>query len=256
MKKIVAAILCIFVISGIALGGYKLYQIKIKEKNSDEIIVVNNSIVENEIVEEKQVKRVVNEDLLANENSLKSKNNEYKMWIHMPDSNINYPVLQGPDNDIYLSSDFNKEYYYPGSIFIDYRNDIEKDENIWIYGHHMKDESMFHNLVKLKDESYFNENPYIIILKDGISYRYEIFSIFVVKDDGANIVFDFDNNDDMNNYIEEIKNNSIFYRDIKAEDIVDEDGVSSLITLVTCSFEYDGARTVVTARLLKAEEIN
>ena len=56
----------------------------------------------------------------------------------------------------------------------------------------------------------------------------------------------------MNKYMEEIKGNSIFYRDVKAEDIVDEDGISSLITLVTCSFEYDGARTVVTARLLEA----
>lgn len=253
MKKIAITILCILVMGGIGFGGYKLGEKKGREEIPNEIIVINSPRVEDEIVEEEtKVERVVNEDLLASENTLKSKNNEYKMWIQMPNTNINYPVMQGPDNDIYLSTDFNGDYYYPGSIFIDYRNDIENDENIWIYGHHMKDESMFHDLVNLKDETYFNENPYITILKNGISYQYEIFSIFVVKDDAANIVFDFENEDDMNKYMEEIKGNSIFYRDVKAEDIVDEDGISSLITLVTCSFEYDGARTVVTARLLEA----
>lgn len=252
VKKIAITILCILVMGGIGFGGYKLGEKKGREEIPNEIIVINSPRVEDEIVEEEtKVERVVNEDLLASENTLKSKNNEYKMWIQMPNTNINYPVMQGPDNDIYLSTDFNGDYYYPGSIFIDYRNDIENDENIWIYGHHMKDESMFHDLVNLKDETYFNENPYITILKNGISYQYEIFSIFVVKDDAANIVFDFDNEDDMNKYMEEIKGNSIFYRDVNAEDIVDEDGISSLITLVTCSFEYDGARTVVTARLLE-----
>lgn len=251
MKKIVTTILCILVIGGVGFAGYKSAEIRARGEESSENIAVNPPVVEEEIVEEEKIKRVVNEELLASENDLKSKNNEYKMWIQMPDTNINYPMMQGVDNEEYLSCDFNKEYYYPGSIFIDYRNDIENHENIWIYGHHMKDESMFHNLVKLKDETYFNENPYITILKDGISYQYEIFSIFVVKDDAANIVFDFDNEDDMNKYMEEIKGNSIFYRDIKAEDIVDEDGISSLITLVTCSFEYEGARTVVTARLLE-----
>lgn len=256
MRRITITILSILLIGGISFGVYNLYKSKENVKNSDEIIVLNSPIIEEEILEKEEKKREVNENLLAKENNLKSKNNEYKMWVQIPNTNINYPIMQGIDNDVYLHGDFNKEYYYPGSIFVDYRNNIENDENIWIYGHHMKDESMFHNLVKLKSEDYFNENPYITILKDGITYKYEIFSIFVVKDDEANIVFDFSNKDDMNNYIEEIKSNSILYRDIKSEDIVDEDGISSLITLVTCSFEYDGARTVVTARLLESEEMN
>ncbi len=56
---------------------------------------------------------------------------------------------------------------------------------------------------------------------------------------------DFDNEDEMNRDMERVKEESIFYRDIKAEDIVEEEGISSLITMVTCSYEFDDARTLV-----------
>ena len=113
----------------------------------------------------------------------------------------------------------------------------------------MADGSMFADLVKLKDETYFNENPEIILVKDGIQYIYEIFAVNVVPADGAEIVLDFDNEDEMNRYMERVKEESIFYRDIKAEDIVEEEGISSLITMVTCSYEFDDARTLVSAAL-------
>lgn len=61
---------------------------------------------------------------------------------------------------------------------------------------------------------------------------------------------DFDNEDEMNRYMERVKEESIFYRDIKAEDIVEEEGISSLITMVTCSYEIDDARTLVSALIL------
>ena len=61
---------------------------------------------------------------------------------------------------------------------------------------------------------------------------------------------DFDNEDEMNRYMERVKEESIFYRDIKAENIVEEDGISSLITMVTCSYEIDDARTLVSALIL------
>ena len=155
VKKVAITILCILVMGGIGFGGYKLGEKKGREEIPNEIIVINSPRVEDEIVEEEiKAERVVNEELLASENTLKSKNNEYKMWIQMPNTNINYPVMQGPDNDIYLSTDFNGDYYYPGSIFIDYRNDIENDNNLWIFGHNMADGSMFADLVKLKDETF------------------------------------------------------------------------------------------------------
>lgn len=245
MKRVSITILTMIIIGGIVFSGYKLYKYKEKAISKVEVMLFTPSVVESEI----NLKRIVNEEILANENTLKEKNSDYRMWIKMNETNINYPVLQGEDNDFYLYSDFNGDYYYPGSIFIDYRNDIENDNNLWIFGHNMADGSMFADLVKLKDETYFNENPEIILVKDGIQYIYEIFAVNVVPADGAEIVLDFDNKDDMNRYIERIKEESIFYRDIKAEDIVEEEGISSLITMVTCSYEFDDARTLVSAAL-------
>lgn len=245
MKRLSITILTMIIIGGIAFSGYNLYEYREKAISEVEVMLFTPSVVESEI----NPKRIVNEEILANENILKEKNSDYRMWIKMNETNINYPVLQGEDNDFYLYADFNGNYYYPGSIFIDYRNDIENDNNLWIFGHNMADGSMFADLVKLKDETYFNENPEIILVKDGIQYIYEIFAVNVVPADGAEIVLDFDNEDEMNRYMERVKEESIFYRDIKAEDIVEEEGVSSLITMVTCSYEFDDARTLVSAAL-------
>ena len=63
------------------------------------------------------------------------RNENYKMWIEVPNTNINYPVVQGEDNDFYLNHDFNKKESSSGAIFIDYKNNIDKDKNIIIYGH-------------------------------------------------------------------------------------------------------------------------
>lgn len=245
MKRLDIKILTMIIIGVIAFSGYKLYEYGRKSISEVEVILFTASVVEPEI----NPKRIVNEEILANENTLKEKNSDYKMWIKMNETNINYPVVQGKDNDFYLYADFNGDYYYPGSIFIDYRNDIENDNNLWIFGHHMADGSMFADLIKLKDEAYFNENPEIVLVKDGIQYVYEIFAVNVVPADGAEIIFEFDNEYEMNRYIESVKEKSIFYRDIKAEDIVDEEGISSLITMVTCSYEFDDARTLVSASL-------
>jgi len=245
MKRVSITILTMIIIGGVVFSGYKLYEYKEKAISEVEVMLFTPSVVESEI----NTKRIVNEEILANENTLKEKNSDYRMWIKMDETNINYPVLQGEDNDFYLYSDFNGDYYYPGSIFIDYRNDIENDNNLWIFGHNMADGSMFADLVKLKDETYFNENPEIILVKDGIQYIYEIFAVNVVPADGAEIVLDFDNEDEMNRYMERVKEESIFYRDIKVEDIVEEEGISSLITMVTCSYEFDDARTLVSAAL-------
>ena len=245
MKRLAITILTMMIIGGSIFSGYKLYEYGEKAISEVDVMLFTVSVVESEI----NLKRIVNEEILANENTLKEKNSDYRMWIKMDETNINYPVLQGEDNDFYLYSDFDGNYYYPGSIFIDYRNDIENDNNLWIFGHNMADGSMFADLVKLKDETYFNENPEIILVKDGIQYIYEIFAVNVVPADGAEIVLDFDNEDEMNRYMERVKEESIFYRDIKVEDIVEEEGISSLITMVTCSYEFDDARTLVSAAL-------
>lgn len=170
-------------------------------------------------------------------------NEDYKMWIEVPNTNIDYPVVQGEDNYFYLNHDFNKKESSSGAIFIDYKNNIDKDKNIVIYGHNMKNKSMFQNLMKFKDEEFWKENKEIILIIDGKRYEYEIFSSYISNAKDIDLISKFKNDDEYLKYIDDIKKKSIFHRDmnIKSND--------RIITLSTCSYEKDDARMIIYGRL-------
>lgn len=170
-------------------------------------------------------------------------NEDYKMWIEVPNTNINYPVVQGQDNDFYLSHDFNKKESSSGAIFMDYKNNIDKDKNIIIYGHNMKNKSMFQNLMKFKDEAFWRENNEIILTIDGKRYEYEIFSSYISNSEDIDLKTNFENEEEYLKYIDDIKKKSIFHRDINIK------SNDRIITLSTCSYEKDDARMIINGRL-------
>ena len=170
-------------------------------------------------------------------------NEDYKMWIEIPNTNIDYPVVQGKDNDFYLNHGFNKKKSSSGAIFMDYKNNIDKDKNIIIYGHNMKNKSMFQNLMKFKDEEFWKENKKIILTIDGKRYEYEIFSSYISNSEDINLKINFKNDDEYLKYIGDIKKKSIFYRDV---DIKSDDRI---ITLSTCSYEKDDSRMIIHGKL-------
>ncbi|WP_054199099.1 class B sortase [Clostridium baratii] len=170
-------------------------------------------------------------------------NEDYKMWIEIPNTNIDYPVVQGKDNDFYLNHDFNKKESSSGAIFMDYKNNIDKDKNIIIYGHNMKNKSMFQNLMKFKDEEFWKENNKIILTIDGKRYEYEIFSSYISNAKEIDLRTNFKNDDEYLKYIEDIEKKSIFYRDV---DIKSDDRI---ITLSTCSYEKDDSRMIIHGKL-------
>ena len=88
----------------------KVEEIKPSAENSEEDNAVNDE----------------NED---NYKKLKEINSDYKLWISIPEFEIEYPVVQGEDNDFYLHNDFYKNKSSSGTIFLDYRNDVENDDN-------------------------------------------------------------------------------------------------------------------------------
>lgn len=170
-------------------------------------------------------------------------NKDYKMWIEVPNTNIDYPIVQGKDNDFYLNHDFNKKESSSGAIFMDYKNNIDKDKNIIIYGHNMKNKSMFQNLMKFKDEEFWKENKEIILTIDGKRYKYEIFSSYISNAEDIDLKTNFKNDDEYLKYIDDIKKKSIFHRDI---DIKSDDRI---ITLSTCSYEEDDVRMIIHGEL-------
>ena len=175
-------------------------------------------------------------------NNLSSINSDYKFWINVQGTNIDYPVVQGSDNDFYLNHDFNKNYLPAGSIFLDYRNDFQKDFNSVIYGHHMRNSTMFGQMEKFKDENFFKENKFITLTTENEVYEYEIFAIGVYDADFGYNKVSFTDKNDFNNFLNKILTKSMYSRNIVSEN-------DKIITLSTCSYEYDNARIAIFAVL-------
>ena len=111
----------------------------------------------------------------------------------------------------------------------------------------MRNGSMFSDINKFKEKEFFDEGK-ILINKDNRNYYYEVFSVFVEKSENIILKNSFDNNDEFNDYINNLKEKSMYNKENKINEI------SSIITLYTCSYEFDGARTIVSASLVDKED--
>lgn len=180
-----------------------------------------------------------------NEKNLKNINPDYRFWIKVDGTNIDFPVVQGKDNDFYLHHNFNKEKSFSGSILVDSSNDLANDSNIVIYGHNMRNDTMFAQMKHFKNENFFHKNKYITLYKDGKNLNFEIFSVYLsnAKDLDSELKLSFSNKESYESYLKEQSDKSLF----KRED-VDLQPDSRIITLVTCSYEFDDARIVVVAK--------
>jgi len=116
-------------------------------------------------------------------------------WIrfHPEPSIINYPVVQGKDNDLYLHKTFTANENTLGTIFLDVNSNKDfADKNSIIYGHRMKDGSMFRKLEEYSEKAFWEENPYFYIYTpDGKEITYHIYSVGVVEDTAETYTLSF-----------------------------------------------------------------
>ena len=180
------------------------------------------------------------------EENLYDKYEDYRGWIKIDNTNINYPIVQGKDNSFYLDKDINKNYLSSGSIFMNYLNHGFNDENTVLFGHHMRNKTMFAQLKKYKEKEFFYGNNDIVIeVENGKVLKYKVFSAYVTDSKDNYIKTNFDDKDQYKEFLEDIKNKSQYKSDI---DVNEND---KIITLSTCSYEFNDARMVVHGKLLK-----
>ena len=250
MRKIISIILVAIIIVCLSIIGYKYYNYNKDDKLNSEIQDLqpvineasdldNNFSGENDGQDQSKDGDYVNS---ANEEELKSINSDYKMWIQIENTNINYPVVQSSDNDYYLKHNFRKESNISGTVFVESANDIDNDKNIILYGHNMRNGTMFNNITNYKEESFFNEDNKINIIMNNTLYEYEVFSVYVKNVSEVNLAIGFASEDEFINYAYNQADESIYKKD------VDFSAEDNLITLVTCSYEFTDARTIVVAR--------
>ena len=173
-------------------------------------------------------------------------NGDFKAWITVPNTNINYPVVQTTDNSYYLTNNFKRESNAGGAIFIGCDNISPFDErNTIIHGHNMRDGSMFASLNKFKEESFFTENKYIYINTRDSVLKYEVFSTYVEEANIESYKYLFSTDEEYVDFLNTIKNKSMHYRD--GIDLTKDD---KIITLSTCTYEINDGRLLVQARLV------
>lgn len=209
-------------------------------KSSIEIVKWYSNNKDNEIIQQEIAQSItINENETNIQNkyvvdfaTLKEKNSETVAWLKVNGTDIEYTVVQAINNSYYLTHNFNKEYNKAGWIFADYKNKLDgTDKNIVIYGHNIKDDSMFGSLRNvISEEWYNNPNNYkILFTTENEAAEYEVFSVYQIENEDYYIQTNFADEIEFTNFIKTIKSRSI--KDFNIE-ITGED---KILTLSTCA---------------------
>lgn len=216
------AALAVFVFSAVRLGtifwgyyqGEKQYQ-----KLADAVMIPKPELSEQEEPE-----------FGVDFKELKKMNPDIAAWIYIEKLGISYPVVQGSDNEYYLEHTFYREENKCGSIFIEAGNQKDfSDWNTFVYGHNMKDKSMFARLNEYQEEKTFQENPEFYIYTSEGTKRYQIFSCYPAALDEDSFQADFQGEEDYASWQETVRAKSLY--DTK---IMPKAGQKT-VTLMTCT---------------------
>lgn len=162
-------------------------------------------------------------------------------WIKFDNLELSYPIMQGDDNDYYLNHTFSGEVNAAGSIFMEAANNADfNDSHTIIYGHNMKNKSMFGSLKTYKTEDFYPGNEFFTVYTLDKVYRYRIFAYYDISMNGEIYNISFQPGEEFQKIIDNMCRRS--YYDTK----VRPDSTDKIMTLSTCSTE--GNRFVMNAQ--------
>lgn len=162
-------------------------------------------------------------------------------WIRVPDTKIDYPIVQSPDNQYYLHRDFEGKASVCGTIYLD--ADSKSDFSGWnnpIYGHHMKDGSMFRDVVKFKDQEFFENHRYFEIYTPERTIHLKTLACYYSDSNGIVRKTSFKSQASFDKWVSERLAPCSFAK-------VPKQPFDSMFVLVTCSYEQNDARTLLFA---------
>ncbi len=173
-------------------------------------------------------------------------------WLTIPDTTIDYPIVQHPDQpDYYLTHNLDGSTGYPGCIYTQPINDKDwTDNHTVIYGHNMRNGTMFAGLHAYEEKSFFEENPYIYIYTEESVRVYRIFAAYPFSDEHLLLGFPTETRKDYEEYLELI-GRTASEKGHYDEDAAPENG-EPIITLSTCFADRPAQRYLVQA-VLEAE---
>ncbi len=174
--------------------------------------------------------------------ALLARNPDVVAWIQIPGTVIDYPVVRGEDNDYYLHHDLDGEESSSGTIFLDYADeeDFSSLHNIF-YGHHMKDGSMFKDICRYKEQSYFDEHEEIILYTPDREIHLKALAVVCTTPDAIRRRTEFASDEEFSTYIQQMT------EDASASSSTEQQDITHLYSFVTCSYEFNDARTILYA---------
>ncbi len=195
--------------------------------------------VDNNIIEENESESVSHTEI--DFTALQEYNPDIIAWIKIPGTNIDYPVVQGPDNDKYLRHTPDGEYSVAGSIFLEFSNASDfSDNHSIIYGHHFRGSyrPMFTQLVDYKSEDFYKAHPTAILYTPAGKYTIRFFSCYVTKL-GDNAWRTQLEGSAYADWIRDVTGKAIYNMNVIPKE------TDRIVTLSTCSTEYKNARFVI-----------
>lgn len=173
--------------------------------------------------------------------TLKQKNKDIFAYIKIPGTKIDYPIVWNGDNEYYLHHDLDGKKTPYGSIYMDMddRIDLSSRHNIF-YGHHMKDKTMFQNIVLFKDKDFFEKHRDIYIYTPQKEYHLRTIACLYTDADASKRRTEFASDEELNQYVDEMTKGCSFRS-------LPQGNIGSLWSFITCSYEFEDARTILYA---------
>lgn len=249
-NKIYIALICAFSILLAVSSGFLIKHYIDSEKQSE---LYDNLIetIEKTDTEKDTMTYSQDKSFLSDYQDLYLQNNDMVGWIKIEDTKINYPVMQSKDNpNFYLKHGFDKAYTDYGCPYIQENCDVDiPSDNLIIYGHNMKDSSMFSGLMNYTDKSFWESHKTISFDTLTEKCDYEIIAAFktvVYTDSPESFKYyqfiNADTGDEFNAYITKCKELALYDTGVTAE------YGDKLITLSTCEYSRNNGRMVVVAK--------
>ncbi|MHA6252415.1 class B sortase [Oceanobacillus sp. CAU 1775] len=248
-KRILSTVITVICLGVFIYAGYGLVTTILDYSKNDRLVSDLQDTFYNSVADEPTTDANGKKNIRSGFDALLNENDELVGWLTIEGTAIDYPIVQTDNNHDYLQRDFYKNDNILGSIFMDFRNDIEDtdDRNTIIYGHRTKNGTMFEGLTKYLDQAFLDEHPTFTFDTLYDSYEAEVFAVYNTLTDFNYIQTDFANTEDYDSLLSNIKSHSLVETDVE----VGPD--DRIITLSTCDYALDDndGRLVVQAKLVK-----
>lgn len=263
-RKIAFILIVLFFAGVTAFSGYKVYTIlaeyRAGEKTSEalqQFVVLEPTGISElpEKVQEDHTAEAVLPELPTEPQvfyptvdfaGLRETNADVIGWIYIEDTNINYPIVQGTDNKYYVDHMADGTKNGAGSIFMDYRNAPDfLDPNTVIYGHNMKNKTMFAHLTEYKNPEFFEAHDMGKIMTLTGNFQFQVIGGYVasLREDAWEV--DFDTDEDFLHWLHNAMDRS------ETGGTYVPDGTERIVTLSTCDYRFEDARYVLVCRILE-----